>query len=242
MMTDQRQHRGPVSIVVLVALASLWPVPGRAATPTEIRDSNQQAIVYLHITGAGPNGIPYAVDATGFLVSPDGDILTANHIFTDKNGKVLEKLKVEGWPGTRYHGTFREIEVIDNSVNLDLALLRFKGNSNAYQTVKICPGAKLDVGDALVAVGFPKESELSTLNGILSNKSAQRGMYQTNVAVMEGYSGAPVFEQDGGSTVGIVMGGTANTGRNFFCQSGAQPICSANCRNHLPARRIMRNN
>lgn len=203
---------------------SLFPWLAFGMTPVEIRNDNKDSVVFIRVSGAGPNGVPYEKEASGFLVSTTGEILTAHHIFTDRTGQYLDQLKIIGWPGTRNDGRFRDIEIIDTAPSLDLALLRFKGNSVDYKTVQICPSTQLVDGDPLLAIGFPKDSELSIIDGLLSSKAAAKGWYQTNVDFIEGYSGAPVFERTGGSAVGIVMGGTADVaGRNFFL-----PIFRAN--------------
>ena len=43
-----------------------------AASPTEIRDRNKDSTVYIQVSGAGKDGVPYEVDATGFMVSATG--------------------------------------------------------------------------------------------------------------------------------------------------------------------------
>lgn len=188
-----------------------------AASPTEIRDRNKDSTVYIQVSGAGKDGVPYEVDATGFMVSATGEMITASHIFNDPSGHLLNPIKIIGWPGSRYDGRRREIEVLDTAPNLDLSLLRFKGNNTDYKPIQICPSHAMKIGEALIGVGFPKDSELSVINGILSNLSGQRGWAQTNVDFIQGYSGGPVFEADTGSVVGIVMGGTPEVaGRNFY--------------------------
>jgi hypothetical protein len=92
-----------------------------------------------------------------------------------------------------------------------------------------------------VGLGFPKDSELSEIDGILSNQSGPKGWYQTNVDFIQGYSGGPVFETNSGSVIGIVMGGTPDVaGRNFYLpinrandllsQLTTKPSCSVSAR------------
>jgi S1-C subfamily serine protease len=209
-----------------------------AATLAEIQNSNQNSVVYLEINGGGKNGSPFAIDATGFLVSDTGEILTANHIFKTPEGQDLNPISIRGWPGTRFEGR-REIEILDTAPNLDLALLRFKGNKTDYKPVRICPNLQSAVGDKLAAIGFPRGSELSMIDGILSNKASIKGWHQTNVDFIQGYSGGPVFETEIGAVIGIVMGGTPEVaGRNFYLpinrannllnQLASRPPCDEN--------------
>ena len=51
-----------------------------------------------------------------------------------------------------------------------------------------------------------KDSDRSIVNGIISNVAAGR-YWQTNLQVIYGYSGAPVFAMDG-RVIGVVAGGT----------------------------------
>lgn len=209
---------GRICFLANLLVIILLRVPSVCADEVaDIREQSKNSVVYITVSGAGKNGVPYQIDATGFLVSGAGEIITANHIFNDENGQALSPIKIAGWYGTRFDGRFRDIEVFDTAPSLDLALLRFKGNYTDYKPVRICPDRIVKPGDALIALGFPKGDDLNVINGILSSENAQRGWNQTNVDFIMGYSGGPVFETKTGSVVGIVMGGTPQApGRNFY--------------------------
>jgi hypothetical protein len=203
----------------LILIAVCWVAAmstARGATPADIRTENMESTVYIEIHGSGKNGVPYDIEATGFVVSATGELITANHIFTGPAGEPINPVAIKGAARSRYD-PLRDIEILDTAPNLDLALLRFKGNKTDYRPVKVCPDRQPKIGDRLVGLGFPKGSELSEIDGILSNQSAEKGWYQTNVDFIQGYSGGPVFEMQSGSAVGIVMGGTPDVaGRNFY--------------------------
>ena len=77
---------------LLNAVLAYHAAPAYALTSSEVRDANKEAVVYLQIMGAGRNGVPYQVDATGFLVSSTGELITANHIFQDESSHPLDHL------------------------------------------------------------------------------------------------------------------------------------------------------
>ena len=50
-------------------------------------------------------------------------------------------------------------------------LLRFRGSRTDYKPVALCTGVAAEVGERLVTLGFPKEQDLSIIDGLLSNKA-----------------------------------------------------------------------
>jgi serine protease Do len=228
------------SLVPLLAAAVLCTSSERTATAEtlstrEIVQKNKEAVIFIEVTGTDENGVPKEANATGIMVSSSGHLITARHILYGKNGqRLFDQYKIMGAAGSRYE-YLKEIDPrpIVEEPNSDLMLLKFRGNRSNYKKVNICDGIDLEPGDELVSLGFPKGSELSVINGILSNTSADQGLYQTNVDFIEGYSGGPVFDRTTGSVVGIVMSGTAGvSGRNFFAPVGS----ARNLLDHLPGK------
>lgn len=139
---------------------------------------------------------------SGFVVSPDGMVVTNNHVVgtTDRvdvfmlDGQVLTGRVVERNPGT------------------DLALIRLETGSMAALAIMDSPDG-MRVGDEVLALGYPSVSSslsisLTVTRGIVSSIRTVGGvvMVQTDAAINPGNSGGPLVNRDG-----VVIG--VNTAR-----------------------------
>ncbi len=148
----------------------------------------------------GQGGIPLPQPAqgvgSGFIVSPDGVILTNAHV-VDGATEVLVKLVDK-----------RELKakVLGVDKKSDVAVI--KVDAKDLPTVKIGDPAKLRVGEWVAAIGSPFGLESTVTAGIVSAKSRNVGderivpFIQTDVAVNPGNSGGPLFNL-AGEVVGI---------------------------------------
>ena len=107
------------------------------------------------------------------------------------------------------------MEIRARDPDADVLLLQFKGSKTDYQTV--CVGASIDVGVDLVTIGFPKGSDRSTIKGVLSNKSGPSGLWQTDTAFSQGYSGAPVFGASRARAIVPRAGSRASAAKRSCC-------------------------
>jgi serine protease Do len=133
---------------------------------------------------------------SGFIISPDGYILTNSHVVKDAD-EIVVKLSDR-----------RELlaKVIGTDSRTDVALL--KVDAKDLPTVAIGEPNKLQVGEWVLAIGSPFGFEQSVTAGIVSAKgrSLPGGNYvpfiQTDVAINPGNSGGPLFNMEG-KVVGI---------------------------------------
>jgi S1-C subfamily serine protease len=208
--------RWRLALTLALVRAFLPSGPAFAATPAEIRASNRDALVYLEFKGTDANGVERTAEATGFLVSPDGLVLTARHSVEDAQGRPSfdgDAYTIRGAIGSREED-LRRLELVEKS-GADAMLLRFRGDKTDYKPVKVCSGVAVEVGERLATLGFPKAQDLSIIDGLLSSKAA--ALWQTSVPFTYGYSGGPVFAEDDGQLVGLVQGGIAQAQSvNFF--------------------------
>ncbi|HTY02292.1 MAG TPA: DegQ family serine endoprotease [Rhodocyclaceae bacterium] len=145
----------------------------------------------------GPHGrIPTHGLGSGFIISPDGIILTNAHVVADAD-EVMVKLTDK-----------REFKakVIGFDKATDVAVLRIK--ASGLPTVKIGDPAKARVGEWVMAIGSPFGFENSVTAGIISAKSRTLPdenyvpFMQTDVAVNPGNSGGPLIDAKG-EVIGI---------------------------------------
>ena len=140
--------------------------------------------------------VPAAGIGSGFIVSPDGLILTNAHVVADAQ-EVAVKLTDR-----------REFKakVLGTDPQTDIAVLRIE--AKGLPTVKLGASENVRVGEWVVAIGSPYGFENSVTSGIVSAKSRALpdGTYvpfiQTDVAVNPGNSGGPLFNMKG-EVIGI---------------------------------------
>jgi serine protease Do len=144
-----------------------------------------------------PNrGVPMRGEGSGFIVSPDGVILTNAHVVAD-----AQKVTVKLTDRREY-----EAKVIGSDAKSDVAVLKIDARN--LPVVKVGDPRSLQVGEWVVAIGSPFGFENSVTAGIVSAKERNLPddtyvpFIQTDVAVNPGNSGGPLFNLQG-EVVGV---------------------------------------
>jgi serine protease Do len=153
---------------------------------------------------------------SGFIVSPDGYILTNAHVVDDA-GEVTVKLTDN-----------REFtaKVVGADKRSDVALVKIDAKN--LPTVRIGEAAKSKVGEWVAAIGSPFGLENTVTAGIISAKSRSLPdenyvpFIQTDVAINPGNSGGPLFNM-AGEVIGINSQIYSRTG-GYMGLSFAVPI------------------
>lgn len=133
---------------------------------------------------------------TGFFVSTDGYILTNHHVVAGAD-KITVTLKDR---------TELDARLIGSDEASDVAVLKIEGSG--YPALQVAKGDTLKVGEPVLAIGSPFGFDYSASAGIVSAKSrnmTREGVVpfiQTDVALNQGNSGGPLFDQKG-NVVGI---------------------------------------
>ncbi|PRY94703.1 serine protease Do [Hasllibacter halocynthiae] len=148
----------------------------------------------------GPNG-PRRGNAlgSGFVISPDGYIVTNNHVI-----QGADEIMIEFYPGGG--DDVLEAEIVGTDPNTDLAVLKVEPEGD-LDFVDWGPSEDSRVGDWVLAMGNPLGQGFSVSAGIVSAQGrALRGVYddyiQTDAAINRGNSGGPLFNMDG-EVVGV---------------------------------------
>jgi serine protease Do len=145
--------------------------------------------------GAGGHG-------SGFIVSPDGLVLTNAHVVQD-SPKTVAVVLADG----------RQVlaDVVGfASDGLDLAALKIRNQKNLPFLPLASPGS-VKVGQSVYAIGTPLSLELqNTLtSGIISRIDTKSGLIQHDAAVNPGNSGGPLLNSNGqiiGVNTAIITG------------------------------------
>jgi serine protease Do len=128
---------------------------------------------------------------SGFIVSPDGYIVTNNHVI-----ESADEIKVE-----LFGGGDLDAELVGHDPRTDIALLKVKSD-DPLPFVKFGDSDSARVGDWVLAIGNPRGQGFSVSAGIVSarNRTLQ-GSYddfiQTDAAINRGNSGGPLFDMHG---------------------------------------------
>jgi serine protease Do len=143
-----------------------------------------------------PSDVPVRGLGSGFIIRPDGTILTNAHVVADAQ-EVTVKLTDR-----------REFKakVIGSDPQSDVAVLKIDAGN--LPTVKMGDSNAVRVGEWVVAIGSPYGFENTVTSGIVSatSRSLPDGTYvpfiQTDAAVNPGNSGGPLFNMKG-EVIGI---------------------------------------
>lgn len=148
---------------------------------------------------------------TGFIVEPDGYVLTNNHVI---DGAEKVEVTVAG-------SEVFKAKVVGRDPATDLALLKIEGKK-AFPTLKLGDSEKLRIGEWVMAIGDPLQFEKTVTVGVVSGKGRQPGLsratqsfenlIQTDAAINFGNSGGPLVNV-AGEVVGV------NTAISRFAQN-----------------------
>jgi serine protease Do len=133
---------------------------------------------------------------SGFIVQPDGIILTNAHVVQGADEVVVRLPDRREFKGT----------IVGVDTPTDIAVVRI--DAKDLPTVRLGDPSKVKVGEWVLAIGSPFGFENTVTAGIVSgtSRSLPEGTYvpfiQTDAAVNPGNSGGPLFNLDG-EVIGI---------------------------------------
>ena len=206
-----------LGLALLLGLVASAGLPQAHPAPEVEADRLQAAVVSIWVDGS--------CEGTGFLVSPEGHLITAAHVVQDATEVEVrlpgeeERLPVE----------LHKLE-FEPEEGKDFALLKIKvegggGGEDGFPWLKLGNSDKVAQGDKVKAIGFPSplergcEQPAETEGRVITPRKAQAIPYprlgeqtltdliETDVEVWQGSSGGPLFKGD--EVVGIIVGGFA---------------------------------
>lgn len=171
-------------------------------------------ITYTNYFGFTSSG---AVSGSGFIISPDGYILTNNHVISEAVAGGYE-VKVLTYDGSEYIAT-----VVGYEEDNDVAVLKI--NADGLNAATIGNSDDMRVGQKVYAVGNPlgeleytmTDGMVSALDREISSKDSSTGvvntinMFQISAAINSGNSGGPVYNSRG-EVIGIATAKYSDTG------------------------------
>ena len=143
---------------------------------------------------------------SGFIISPDGYVVTNNHVI-ERAQRIQVKLA---------DGRVIPARTVGRDPSTDVALLKLEGTTGELPFTYLGDSDALEVGDWVVAIGNPFGLDYSVSQGIISAKervigvSAFDDFLQFDAPINPGNSGGPLFNTKGeviGVTTAIVSQG-----------------------------------
>lgn len=142
--------------------------------------------------------------ASGFLISPDGDILTSDHVVADVD--VIE-VRLLGRDTTTYRATLVGRDPVSDS-----AVIRLVGGPGHLPVAALGDSDSLETGDWVMAIGNPYQLGHSVTVGVVSyiGRSFEIGegrwqkLIQTDASINPGSSGGPLLNARG-EVIGISL-------------------------------------
>lgn len=197
-----------VSIVIskyLPKIKSVYPAP--LFNPFFFGDIEEGAKEKIKVGGG-----------SGFIVHPDGLILTNKHVVSDSDAEYTAiTTDLEEYPA----------KVVSRDPINDIAVLKI--GTKALPAVRLGNSSKLELGQTVIAIGnalgmFSNTVSKGIISGLSRSISASlgekgamehlRGVLQTDVAINQGNSGGPLINLDG-EVIGIntaIIYGAQNIG------------------------------
>ena len=195
--------------------------------------------------GQGQDSNPQTREAgslgSGFLISPDGYVVTNNHLIQGVNGTgTVDSVTVILQDRKEYPA-----RIIGRDSASDLALLKIEGSNFPY--VNWGDSAKARVGDWIVAIGNPyglggtvTAGIISALHRGITGAGAYDRYIQTDASINMGNSGGPMFDMQG-NVIGINSALISPTGASVgiglaIPAEAAKPVIEALRRGQRPER------
>src|SRR5436190_6582293 len=195
--------------------------------------------------GQGQQGTPRTREAgslgSGFIISPDGYVVTNNHLIQRLTGTgTVDSVTVTTTDRHEYPA-----RIIGRDETSDLALLKIEGRNLPF--VKWGDSTKARVGDWVIAIGNPYGLGGTVTAGIIS--ALHRGItgigaydryIQTDAAINMGNSGGPMFDLNG-NVIGINSALISPTGASVgiglaIPAEAAKPVIDALMKGQRPSR------
>jgi serine protease Do len=150
---------------------------------------------------------------SGFIVSPDGYIVTCAHVVSDPQADYTVILD----PRHKYPA-----KVLARDPLVDIAILKIQGKNFPY--LKMGNSNKIELGETVIAIGNPLgefedtisagivsglSRKITAYGGFSSKATSLRGLIQTDAAINPGNSGGPLVNLKGeaiGVNTAMVMG------------------------------------
>lgn len=180
----------------------LSPAPVSAQNALNIKEIVQrESLAIVSVYNLNAQGEVQGT-GTGFIVNPDGVIVTNFHVIEGAYGALIKLKNGE---------VYDRVWVIDYHPRRDIAVLKIQGVN--LPTVSLGDSETVEQGDWCVAIGNPKGLEHTVSDGLISAIRIMEGnqMFQISAPISPGSSGGPLYNRQG-QVVGITTAALVGEG------------------------------
>jgi serine protease Do len=201
------------SVVAIKTVAWVDPAPAE--------DADWYERFFSRVFPRGPR--VHREAASGFVISPDGDILTNDHVVAD--AEIIE-VRLLGHETTMYRAT-----VVGRDPVSDSAVIRLVGPPANLPFATLGDSDALETGDWVMAIGNPYQLGHSVTVGVVSyvGRSFEMGdgrwqkLIQTDASINPGSSGGPLLNARG-EVIGMTLATLADEFGDTMSIGFAVPI------------------
>ncbi|WP_309397610.1 S1C family serine protease [Cerasicoccus maritimus] len=141
---------------------------------------------------------------SGFVINPDGYIVTNDHVIAGEHDISVTVFKQEGESLKREQHD--DVKIVASNPGADLALLKIDlPDGQSLAAVPLGESNDLKQGQSVFAIGAPLGLDRTVSQGIVSNRNRPIGgrvFVQTTTEISPGNSGGPLFNMRG-EVVGV---------------------------------------
>lgn len=208
-----------VAVLTPAATSPVVPVSEEEQNTIKIYKNSNKAVVNItSVTGGSAediyfNVMPHEGTGSGSIISPEGYILTNNHVV--ENARQLQV--------TLWNGASLPAQVMGTDPSNDLAVIKIDPPAGLQlSTIPLGDSAQLEVGRKVLAIGNPFGLDRTLTQGIVSsvgrtlkteNGRLIKGIIQTDAAINPGNSGGPLLDVCG-NMIGINTAIMSKTGQS----------------------------
>jgi V8-like Glu-specific endopeptidase len=203
-----RRNRWATMLTAAVVAALNLAVSARQSNRPSVWANNFDAVFSIETTGHLYNGTTEQEFGTGFFIDEKGLALTAIHVVFANKENYKEVTVAVSLPG-RAGSSAAEIVHVD-AAN-DIALLRVSGMQHGRR-VTVGNPSTTPIGTDIDVIGYPLGLGESIVPGAISAKP-RANAWQMSAPVNPGTSGAPVFDDELGTAIGLVTAGVTKITR-----------------------------
>lgn len=173
------------AVVTILSYGQTDPLRNLVARQQQSEEEPQQEVPEPdenELTGLG----------SGVIVSPDGRVITNNHVISGAKRVVVQL----------FDETEIEATEVQGDADSDVATLRIQ-RDEGFDCAEMGDSDAIEIGDWVLAIGSPFRLEATVSAGIISAKNRtlrriNRGrLIQTDAAINPGNSGGPLIDLDG---------------------------------------------
>jgi S1-C subfamily serine protease len=197
--------KGPIRAFALLTLVIQTSISVKAeGSWLEVRLKARHSMLFIEAVSQNNDGTKRDVArSTGFIISDKGYGMTVAHAVPKTTSDTIVHYYAS--VGSRYASKF-PVEVVRRDEDLDLALLRLPKVQDWRHFIGLGRSNDVPEDTRLYVLGFPRNSDLASAEGLLSSHFGPGGKWQTTLPLDYGNSGGPLFDARG-RVIAVAAGG-----------------------------------